>query len=91
MPGGRNAYELWFEAGARECWVRRVTWSRRYTARLLAMRDPKGPPPYYGNVGFEYEIWGPSGPVRWEPITVWGNYSWELVADPRVGSQPLTP
>lgn len=71
-----NAYTLWFQAGRQECWVRKVTW-KRYKARLIAMRTPKGPPPYYGNCGFEYEVWGPDGLVTdWAEITTWGSYAW---------------
>jgi hypothetical protein len=83
MAGAVNAYTLWFQARERgeECWVRKVSWSR-YAARLVAMKPTKGPPPYYGNCGFEYEIWGPNGLQRWDPIRTWGNYSWVAASRP---------
>lgn len=82
-PRRRNAYGLWFEHGKKEILVRKVSWGR-YVARLIAMKAPKGPPPYYGNCGFEYEIYGPGGLVTdWPEITTWGSYAWVLVEGPR--------
>ena len=82
----RNAYGLWFEHGKREIWVRKVTWGR-YVARLISMNPPKGPPPYYGNCGFVYEIHGPGGLVTdWPEITTWGSYAWVLAGGPEAGN-----
>lgn len=89
----KNAYSIWYGAGARECWVRKASWAPgKFKARLVAMRPPKGPPPYYGNVGFDYEVWGPDGVVHWEyAITTWGSYAWIEVEPPagfaRIGTK----
>lgn len=77
-----NAYGLWFANGEAETWVRRRTWGR-HVVRLIAMDPPLGPPPYYGNCGFQYEVYGPEGLVTdWAEVTQWGNYGWVLVRDP---------
>lgn len=78
----KNAYGLWFEAGRQECWVQRASW-KNYVARLISMRTPSGPPPYYGNCGFEYEVYDLNGnKMDWDEIKVWGSYQWLPVERP---------
>lgn len=77
----KNAYQLWFDAGRKPCCIQKGRGG--VIVRLLAMRSPEGPPPYFGNVGFEYEwVAGYTDLYVEHGISSWGTYGWRLVRCP---------
>ncbi|MBK1667315.1 hypothetical protein CKO28_04610 [Rhodovibrio sodomensis] len=93
--GDRNIYEMAVEHGGPGFWIHRTSWGKT-CARVVAVGDLTGRPPYYGNPPVLMDVYSLEGELKdaMAPVPVPGTYkSWRQIQPPdwadRISLRPL--